>query len=433
MSALPERLSHRPVAAVGDPIALAFENARHAIIVVDVNLVVVAANRAARLQFEDQQPGRSAQSPVRPMCTRITTLLNEDPQIQRLAKEACATNTRLVYRLRKPGPFGSLHTALEFSRITMGRCKPLVSIEFQPRRLTLAKFFELQDELKRQQSFARLQRNNATRLAQANEMLNRFAFAAAHDIQEPVRIISILSDLLSEEGMELAPDEFDDLLDQIGRQARRVRKIVVDVLEFSRVRENDPQYEQVDLNALIENVFDLFHDRIADHLDFIDVRALGTVEADAKMLSMLFQNLISNAIKYQGDGGLALTLTAERRQHEVEICVADKGIGFDPQCADSIFEIFTRLHREDEIGGTGIGLALCKSVVQAHHGDIWAVGKPGEGAAFHIRLPRYQTGHFPNDGCGDSAVDFAKNDVECPDDRRNVRQHVAAVQPVHCL
>ncbi|WOI54709.1 sensor histidine kinase [Parvularcula sp. LCG005] len=365
----------------------AFENAANAIIVVDHLANIVAANRVARHHFGFPCPETTSKEHLTEFRHVLAEQLRNDKRINAMIQRACCSNRRLVYRPAEDINLRCPQAAYEFVRITPASEEPLVSIEIHPRQIALSRILEMKREVRRQQATACLQHKNATAMAEVNSMLNRFAFAAAHDIQEPVRIISILTDMLEEERDEMSPEELDRCLQQLGEQARRARGIVVDVLEFSRVRELKPDWHSTSLNAVVENALDHHRGQLDALSSELTVGDLGTIEADPKLLTMLIQNLVSNAIKYRRGDKVELTIDTVYTDLSVELRVADKGLGFEQKYASMIFEIFKRLHRKDEISGTGIGLALCKTVVDTHRGEIWATGTPGEGACFHIRLP----------------------------------------------
>ncbi len=367
-----------------------FHNCAYPILVLDPDLNILATNRvvAAHFGFRLGPNGKLTSESFR----ALEAWLKSDPKIAYLAKTAAGIGTRLIYMPEREMDRIDPHTAYEFVRISSRNEPPRIAVEIHPRQAAFEKIFEIQDELGRERAIARDQRQAAKKLEAANEMLNRFAFAAAHDIQEPVRIISVLSDLLMEEGETMDPADLHDCLDQLGEQARRARGIVIDVLEFSRVREMEPQCEQVSLSKIVGDVFEHFNDRLQGLELDISIGSLDAVVGDERMLMMLIQNLVSNAIKYRKGNVLDLRISSTVKGNFVVLEVEDGGVGFCPSKAQEIFEVFKRLHRKDDIPGTGVGLALCKAVVDAHRGFISAEGRPNEGATFSIHLPRAQNG-----------------------------------------
>jgi len=166
--------------------------------------------------------------------------------------------------------------------------------------------------------------------------------------------------------------------------------MVDDLLAYSRVEQADGQFEPVDCEAVVERVTEDLHVQIDESDAVIHVGSLPTVVADPEQLEKLFANLVSNAVKYNEDRA-HVEITAEEYEDHWEFAVADDGIGIDPEKADRIFEVFKRLHHDEEYDGTGIGLSICQEIVENHDGDIGVDSEPGEGSTFNVTLPRRET------------------------------------------
>nr|WP_235019814.1 PAS domain S-box protein [Natrialba sp. INN-245] len=226
-----------------------------------------------------------------------------------------------------------------------------------------------------------------TDLEKSNERLEQFAYAASHDLQEPLRMVSSY--------LQLIERRYDETLDEDGREflayavdgADRMRKMIDGLLEYSRVETQGGEFEPVDLESIVDNVRTDLQVKIENHDAEITVDELPRVEGDEEQLWQVFQNLLSNAIEYSGDEPPQIHVTAERSGSEWTVSVADDGIGIEPDRQERIFEVFRRLHGPDEYSGTGIGLALCQRIVERHGGDIWVDSTPGEGATFSFTLP----------------------------------------------
>jgi light-regulated signal transduction histidine kinase (bacteriophytochrome) len=221
--------------------------------------------------------------------------------------------------------------------------------------------------------------------AKAEEM-QHFAQIVSHDLQEPLRMVtSYLSLLERRTAGKLAPDS-REFIEFAVDGARRMRRLLEDLLKYSRVgsRGNEPQ--PVSAEATLRDVLADLKLVIADSQAHVEHDPLPFVLADPVQLAQLLQNLIANAIKFRGDEPPVVKVRCEREGDWSHFSVADYGIGFDMQESQRIFEIFQRLHGR-EVPGTGVGLAICKKIVERHGGKIWAVSSPGKGATFHFTLP----------------------------------------------
>ncbi|WP_339103298.1 PAS domain S-box protein [Haloterrigena salinisoli] len=228
------------------------------------------------------------------------------------------------------------------------------------------------------------------RLEESNERLEQFAYAASHDLQEPLRMVSSY--------LQLIERRYADALDEDGREfidfavdgAERMRDMIDGLLAYSRVETGGDPFEPVDLNSVLEDVLADLQVRIEETGAEITVEELPRVTGDCDQLRQLFQNLVENALEYSGDETPRVHVSARRRagsDDRWEISVRDEGIGIDPDDAEEIFEVFQSLHSQGERGGTGIGLALCERIVERHGGEIRLESEPGEGATFSVTLP----------------------------------------------
>lgn len=243
---------------------------------------------------------------------------------------------------------------------------------------TEALLLELNNRLKRR----------AEELANSNVELERFAYVASHDLQEPLRMVTSFLQLLKK--------RYDDKLDETAVQyinfavdgAERMKTLIMDLLDYSRVGSNTEPNEDVDLNLLIEDVRDVFGKTLDEVKATITVSPLPIVKGTRTQLFQLFQNLISNAIKYQSKESPKIQIRYKEEQDHYLFEVQDNGIGIDPAFHEKIFVIFHRLHSRSEYGGTGIGLAICKKIVERHNGNIWVKSAVGEGSTFFFTLSK---------------------------------------------
>lgn len=243
----------------------------------------------------------------------------------------------------------------------------------------------VEDITDRKRAEEELQRSNGE-LKRANRELEEFAFVASHDLQEPLRMVNIYTqiilDSLGPEGSKLS--QFAGFVTQ---GVSRMEALIRDLLTFSRtVQEDEQAAGTADLSASLTEALSVLENVIAESGAVITADALPSVRGDTAQMAHVFQNFISNALKYRKEGiAPEIRISAERSAGSWIISVRDNGIGFEQQYAERIFGLFKRLHKED-YPGTGLGLAICKRIVERYGGRIWAEGKPGEGAAFHFSL-----------------------------------------------
>ncbi|RYZ95197.1 MAG: PAS domain-containing sensor histidine kinase, partial [Proteobacteria bacterium] len=229
----------------------------------------------------------------------------------------------------------------------------------------------------------------AARLEASNRELQDFASVAAHDLQEPLRKILGFGDRLQSAASGALNDQSRDYLDRMLSSAKRMRRLIEDLLTFSRVNAKARSFQATPLNAVLAEVLSDLELRIEQSGAAVDVGELPTVEADASQMHQLFQNLLGNSLKFHREGvAPRVEVRGRVRGDLAEITVRDNGIGFDEKYLDRIFTIFQRLHGRHEYEGTGVGLAVCRRIVERHGGSLVAASRPGEGAAFTVILPR---------------------------------------------
>jgi len=239
-------------------------------------------------------------------------------------------------------------------------------------------------------------------LERSNRELEQFAYVASHDLQEPLRKIIAFGDLLVSRHAEGLTETGEDYTRRMIDAAARMQRLIDDLLLLSRVSTKGAPFEEVDLNEAAETVLSDLDPRIRETGACIEAGRLPTIEADATQMRQLLQNLVLNALKFRKEGVPPLVRISARTPETVpqlstlgnrgvedfcELVVQDNGIGFDNQYADRIFGVFQRLHGRGEYPGSGIGLAVCRRIVERHHGTITARGRDGEGAAFVVTLP----------------------------------------------
>jgi len=236
----------------------------------------------------------------------------------------------------------------------------------------------------------------AAELTRSNAELEQFAFVASHDLQEPLRKIQAFGDRLKAKCESFESPEIKDYLDRMQGAAGRMRTLISDLLTFSRVIRSSEPCVPVDLATVSREVLGDLEVRIEKSGAKVEIGSLPTIDADPMQMRQLFLNLISNALKFQPEGASpvvkisARLLNAASGEQLCELSVQDNGIGFDEKYVDKMFAVFQRLHGRSEYEGTGIGLAVCRRIVDRHHGNILARSQPGQGATFIVTLPVHQ-------------------------------------------
>lgn len=227
----------------------------------------------------------------------------------------------------------------------------------------------------------------AAELERSNQELQQFAYVASHDLQEPLRMVSSYLQLLERRYKNQLDDDAKEFIAFAVDGAKRMQALINDLLAYSRVGTRGKPFELVDLSQTLQQSQTNLKIAIDESSAQISAGPLPVVKGDSTQMMQLLQNLIGNSIKFNHHHPPKINIRAERHNGHHHITVADNGIGFDTQYADRIFLIFQRLHTRDEYAGTGIGLAICKRIVERHGGKIWAESKLGEGTTFHISLP----------------------------------------------
>jgi len=266
-----------------------------------------------------------------------------------------------------------------------------LELEIHERKASEAKVTELNRQLL----------ENIARLETANKDLDLFAFMASHDLQAPLRKIRMFSDRLLLNYKELPDKDTQLYLERIQQVSKRMQDLINDILRFSKISVEKETLEEVDLNIVIQDVLSELEVSILDKGAKITVEPLPILTVNTILMGPLFSNLIGNALKYSKKKGIPMIRIHSElsggpdagvngKEGEMRYCriyVEDNGIGFDQKYAEQIFDMFRRLVPSAEYEGTGIGLALCKKIVEKHRGFISARGKPDEGSVFVVSLP----------------------------------------------
>lgn len=235
------------------------------------------------------------------------------------------------------------------------------------------------------------------RLEESNRELTDFAYVASHDLQEPLRKVTGFGSRLKAKYADTVGEEGRDYIDRMMNAAARMQKLIEGLLDYSRVTTKARPFTPTDLSTVVHEVLSDLEIRIEQTGAKVELSDLPTVDADPLQMRQLFQNLIGNALKFnKPDQPPVVNVSAESpgsgtrddtSPHNTTITIKDNGIGFDEKYTDRIFGVFQRLHGRKEYEGTGIGLSVCKKIVERHGGSITAKSTPGKGSAFIITMP----------------------------------------------
>ena len=230
-------------------------------------------------------------------------------------------------------------------------------------------------------------RQSQAELARSNRDLEQFAYVASHDLQEPLRMVAAYTQLLAERYQGKLDENADKYIHYAVDGALRMQRLVHDLLSFSRLGHSGGDRRPVQCKSVVEMAIQNLQVAIEESHASVECGELPEVVADASQLAQLFQNLIGNAIKFRGTQPPRVRVEAEKAGREWIFSVVDNGIGIAPEHAEIVFVIFKRLHTRSEYAGNGIGLAICKKIVEQHGGRIWMESEPGKGTTFRFTLP----------------------------------------------
>ena len=242
---------------------------------------------------------------------------------------------------------------------------------------------ELDERRKAEQRLAQY----AGELTRSNAELEQFAYVASHDLQEPLRMVASFTQLLGKRYRGKLDQDADEFIGFAVDGATRMQRLINDLLAYSRVGTRGKSLKSTDCQVILREVRDNLMKAIEESGAVITQDPLPTVEGDEVQLLQLFQNLIGNAIKFHSSETPRIHVTAKRRGHEWVFAIEDNGIGIAAEHQERIFSIFQRLHQRSEYPGTGIGLAICKKIVERHGGRIWVESRLGKGSTFYFSIP----------------------------------------------
>jgi signal transduction histidine kinase len=229
---------------------------------------------------------------------------------------------------------------------------------------------------------------HAEALARSNSELQQFAYVASHDLQEPLRTISSYVQLLARRYKSQLDGDANEFIGFAVEGTKRMQNLINDLLSLSRVGTRGLDLAPTDCAAVLQESLANLQAALTESGAEVTYDALPTVMADKPQLAQLFQNLVGNALKFHSGNAPKIHVSCQPNGKECTIAVKDNGIGIDPRHAERIFQVFQRLHDREKYAGTGIGLAICKKIVERHGGHIWVESQPGEGATFLFNLAK---------------------------------------------
>lgn len=267
--------------------------------------------------------------------------------------------------------------------------------------IMLLALYQINVELKRRERTQIHLEQYSAELNRSNKELEQFAYVASHDLQEPLRKIRAFGDRLETKFMDKLGDQGVNYISRMKSAAERMQVLIDDLLGFSRVSKKPSDFEKIDLSIVVRNLLSDIETVIEEKKARVFIEDLPKLHADPSQMRQLFQNLVSNAIKFcpqertpeivinshKVNNFEGLDFHFDPKKEYIQINVRDNGIGFDEKYLTRIFTIFQRLHGRNEYEGTGIGLAMCRKILDHHKGMIWASSKEGVGSTFHIILP----------------------------------------------
>ncbi len=235
-------------------------------------------------------------------------------------------------------------------------------------------------------------KKSAQELKRSNAELEQFAYVASHDLQEPLRMVSSFTQLLAKRYKDKIDSDANDFISYAVEGANRMQRLINDLLNYSRIQTKGKTFEETSCSEILGQVRANLQAAIEKKSALITNDFLPIVNADTIQMMQLFQNLVDNAIKFSGELPPRIHISAEKKDNEWVFSVCDNGIGIEPQFNERIFVIFQRLHDREKYPGTGIGLAVCKRIVERHGGRIWVESDMGKGTTFYFTIPTTRGG-----------------------------------------
>jgi PAS domain S-box-containing protein len=315
---------------------------------------------------------------------------SRDELLQTNIADLQAHDTLEDYELQMKRLEGIMANGLVFETVHRRKDGTTFPVEVSAREIKIegTVFFQsiIRDISERKQSEAKLSLA-MEELTRSNEELEKFAYVASHDLQEPLRMVSSFVQLLEKRYKGNLDQDADDFINYAVDGANRMQVLITDLLAYSRVGRRGKEFKETACEAALDRALSNLQGVVEQSGAVVTRDPLPEVMGDGSQLTQLFQNLIGNAIKFCKDRTPSIHISAERKKNEWVFSVRDNGIGIAPEYFERIFSIFQRLHGRQEYQGTGIGLAICRKVVERHGGRIWVESDTGSGSTFYFTIP----------------------------------------------
>ncbi len=366
---------------------LILENSLQAFLAIDHNGIVLDWNLRAEGLFgwsRHEAIGRPIKDLVKPSPTRDAYLTNLD-KILSDSPEGILNKRMEVHALHKDGHYFPVEFGLFRIKDKSDYLYCTFVNDISDRKEFELKTKELNEELEH-----RVQ-ERTSELVRSNEELQQFAKIASHDLQEPLRAVQGFAQLLARRYEGKLDKDGNQFIEFILDGVARMQTLIQSVLEHSSIAAHEEAIQVTEVSSVLKEVMKNLTQSVAESKATIVFGELPGLRIERSQLIQLFQNLISNAIKYSGDKIPYIVISAERSVDDWLFSVCDNGIGIDSKYADRIFDMFARLHGRVKYYGTGMGLAICKKIVTGHGGKIWMESEPGEGSIFYFTLPIRET------------------------------------------
>ena len=310
--------------------------------------------------------------------------------LQKNIADLQSQDTLDAYKTQMRGLEGSTEKGLVFETVHRRKDGTTFPVEISARGISIEGTDFLQsivrDISERKQAEEKLSQA-MTELTRSNEELEKFAYVASHDLQEPLRMVSSFVQLLGKRYKGKLDQDADDFINFAVDGANRMQILITDLLAYSRVGRRGKKFIETSCEAALDRALFNLQAVIERSGAVVTRDLLPEVMGEGSQLTQLFQNLIGNAVKFCKDRTPRIHISAERKKNEWVFSVRDNGIGIEPEYSERIFSIFQRLHGRQEYQGTGIGLAICRKVVERHGGRIWVESEPGSGSTFYFTIP----------------------------------------------
>lgn len=328
---------------------------------------------------------------VNPKFTRVTgysseEILGKNPNVLKSTETTKEVYSKLWSTITSGGEWhGELHNKKKngesyWAQVSISPIKNMDGITTH--------YLGVQEDITERRKAQSALQNYAKELERSNEELQQFAYVASHDLQEPLRMITSYLTLLENRYKDKLDEDADEFIGYAVDGAKRMKQLIKDLLQLSRVGTHGKSFQKTNCEAILEKTLNNLEVAIIENQLEITHDPLPVVKADDFQLLQLFQNLISNAVKFRSEKPPKIHVGAKSKNGEWVFSIKDNGIGIEKDYEKRIFVIFQRLHTNSEYPGTGIGLALCKKIVERHGGHIWFESEPGEGSTFYFTIPK---------------------------------------------